>query len=85
MPEVSEIKDTVKKYVVQNFLEGESESELTDSTPLITGGILDSISTLQLVSFLEEQFMIRFQPNEVDKDYLDTINMIANFVQSKMS
>jgi len=38
------------------FLPGESPDELNDETPLITGGILDSISTLKLVVFLEEQF-----------------------------
>ena len=34
---------------------GEDPSELTETTPLITGGILDSFATMKLVMFLEER------------------------------
>jgi acyl carrier protein len=65
------------------LFESGGADELNDSTPLISGGILDSISTLQLVSFLEDNFKIEFQPNEIDQDNLNTISQIANFVRSK--
>ena len=53
---MDEIKSVVRDYILREFLPGEEPGELTDRTPLITGGILDSISTLKLVVFLEEQF-----------------------------
>lgn len=83
MDEIQEIKEVVRGYLLQNLFDSGSGDELTDSTPLISGGILDSISTLQLVSFLEEKFKIEFRPNEVDQDNLNTISRIANFVRSK--
>ena len=49
-----EIKPVVKKYLLEEFLQGASEDELADDTPLMSGGILDSISTTRLVAFLEE-------------------------------
>ena len=60
-PSMEELKDTIKEYVLKEFLPGENPSELTDSTPLITGGILDSLATLKLVVFLEERFHIKIQ------------------------
>ncbi|HEX5839574.1 MAG TPA: acyl carrier protein [Anaerolineales bacterium] len=81
---VQEIKDTVKKYILEEFLPGENPAELTDSTPLITGGILDSLATIKLVAFLEERFKIQIQAHETMIDYLDTVADIAQLVSSKM-
>src|SRR5690606_36276367 len=53
---MDEIKAAVHAYILQEFLPGEDPAELTEQTPLITGGILDSISTLKLVTYLEEHF-----------------------------
>jgi acyl carrier protein len=79
-----QIKDTVKSFILGEFLPGESPDQLTDSTPLVTGGVLDSIATLKLVSFLEEQFRIELAPHETDADHLDTIADIATLVESKL-
>jgi len=82
-PSMQELKDTIKEYVLKEFLPGENPSELTDSTPLITGGILDSLATLKLVVFLEERFQIKIQAHETMVDYLNTISDIAQLVDSK--
>lgn len=65
------------------FLPGEDPAELTDETPLISGGILDSIATLQLVMFMEERFRVSFEPHEVDKENLDSLNLIARLLKAK--
>ena len=78
-----EIRDTVKHYILDEFLPGEDPNELTDMTPLITGGILDSISTVKLVAFLEERFGIEFHAHEMNADYLNTLSDIVETVQSK--
>jgi acyl carrier protein len=81
---MQEIKNTVRAYILEEFLPGENPDALTDSTPLVTGGILDSIATLKLVSFLEEQYKIQLAPHETDADHLDTLGDIAALVQSKL-
>jgi len=78
------IKDAVKSYILKEFLPGEDPNELTDSTPLVTGGILDSLATLKLVSFLEEQYGIAVHAHEADVEHLDTVQDIAALVRSKM-
>lgn len=79
----AETKAAIKAYILNEFLPGEDPDELEDDTPLITDGILDSISTVQLVSFLEERFGIEFQAHEINVDYLNTISKIADTVASK--
>lgn len=77
------IAGTVHAYILEEFLPGAKSSELTETTPLITGGIVDSLATLKLVSFLEEQFGIVIEPHEASVDHLDTITQIAALVRSK--
>jgi acyl carrier protein len=79
----SDIEQVVRRYVLEEFLPGEDPNELTDSTPLITSGIMDSIKTLKLVAFLEETFSITLAAHETDAEHLDTIAQIAQLVRSK--
>jgi len=79
-----EIKAAVKDYILDEFLPGEDPDDLTPDTPLITGGILDSIATVKLVGFLEDRFGVRFQAHEMSADYLDTLDEIAAAVESKL-
>lgn len=82
---VQEIMDAVKAYILDEFLPGENPSELTETTPLITGGILDSLATIKLVVFLEERFKVEIQAHETMVDYLNTIQDIAQLVHAKLS
>ena len=81
---MEDLKKTVKQYILQEFLPGEDPGNLIDSTPLITGGILDSIGTVKLVAFIEERYGIEFQAHEVAVEHLNTLSAIADFVQAKL-
>ena len=77
------IAKVVHHFILHEFLRGEDPSELTDRTPLITGGVLDSISTLKLVVFLERQFGITVEAHEAGVEHLDSIRQIAALVNAK--
>jgi len=76
-------RTVIKNFIIKEFLPGEDPSELTDTTPLITGGVPDSIATLKLVMFIEEQYGLTLQAHEVDAEHLDTISQIAQLIRSK--
>jgi acyl carrier protein len=83
-PTLPDIRESVKQYILEEFLPGENPAALTDSTPLITGGILDSLATIRLVLFLEERFQIQIEAHETMVDYLNTISDVAQLVRSKL-
>jgi acyl carrier protein len=80
---MEDIAKVVQHFILREFLPGESPDELTAQTPLITGGILDSISTLKLVVFLEEHFGITVEAYEAGVEHLDTVQQIAELVTEK--
>ncbi len=80
----NEITTATKAFILKEFLPGEDPDELLDTTPLLSGGILDSISTVKLVGFLEDTYGIEFQAHEISEDHLDTLQLVAQLVQEKL-
>ena len=80
---MEEIQTVVRDYILREFLPGEDPAELTEETPLITGGILDSISTLKLVVFLEEHFVVTVEAYEAGVEHLDSIGQISRLIAEK--
>lgn len=78
-----QIEQPIREFILAEFLPGEDARELTDATPLISAGILDSIATLRLVEFLEKTFAIEMAAHETDAEHLDTIERIGRLVRSK--
>ncbi|HEY3824174.1 MAG TPA: acyl carrier protein [Bryobacteraceae bacterium] len=79
------IKEDLRQHILTEFLPGEKASNLKDDTPLRTSGILDSVATLKLVTFVEEQYGIEVEAHEAGVENFDTIDSIAALVQSKKS
>jgi acyl carrier protein len=83
--ESGNIKETVKEFILKEFLPDEAPENLSYSTALVTTGILDSLATLDLVSFLEETYGIKVAAHEVGVDHMNTIDEISSFVVSKQA
>ena len=81
---MQDIRQTVRHFILDNFLQGEDPSNLTDDTELKESGILDSLSTLKLVSFLEETFKVEFEANDLDAGNLASLVSIERLVRSKL-
>lgn len=84
MQNPEDVKATIKTYILEEFLPGEDPSELTDDVELMTMGILDSISVMQLVSFMEEKFNVSFDAHELSVDHMNTLEDITKLVASKL-
>jgi acyl carrier protein len=78
------VTEAVKAFILKEFLPGQDPEELTETTPLITSRILDSLATIKLVLFLEEQFRITLQAHETDVDHMNSLADITRLVQSKV-
>ena len=80
-----EIKVEVRKYVIENLVNDGPAISLSDTTPLITGGLIDSIGMISLVRFIESRFGIEFASREVDAHRLDTLEAIESLVFKKLT
>ncbi len=82
MLDENQLKDTVLKYVKNEYIDDEDEAEaLTADTPLISGGIVDSFSMVSLKVFLEKKYEIKIPDEDASPDAFDTVNRIVELVK----
>ncbi|HWO87543.1 MAG TPA: acyl carrier protein [Gemmatimonadales bacterium] len=79
----NDIQQMVREYILREFLPGVDASELSDTTPLISGGVLDSLATVKLVAALEETYGIEIQPHEASITHFNCVKDIAALVAAK--
>lgn len=79
------MKKSIRDYLVAEYLDEDEAATLTGDSALVSSGLIDSISVLQVVDFLEQTFKFEFEPHEVDHENLNTINLMVEFVKSKKS
>jgi acyl carrier protein len=77
------LNENLRQYILSEFLPGEKPSNLRDDTPLRTSGVLDSVATLRLVSFIEERYGIEVEAHEASVENFDSIQSIVAFINSK--
>ncbi len=80
---MSQVADTIRQFILTKYLPGESPENLRDDTPLRTSGVLDSLATLALISFIEQEYGIEVEAHETDVDNFDKIQDIVAFVERK--
>ena len=83
VPTTTEIATAIHRFLVEEF-HADVEGELTLETPLLSGGIVDSIALLKLIDHLEATYEIEVQAYEANADRMDTIVQIAELIHAKM-
>jgi acyl carrier protein len=58
--------------------------QLTNSDALLESGILDSQSVLEVVGFIEKQFSIHVEDDELVPENFQNIDAIVRFVESRV-
>jgi D-alanine--poly(phosphoribitol) ligase subunit 2 len=76
-----ELKDKIREYVVDEYVEEGEEIEVKDDTPLITGGLVDSFSMVSLKLFLETEYNVKIPDERATAEAFDTVNAIAALVR----
>jgi acyl carrier protein len=77
-----DVLETVKAYVVENFLFGD-DTKIGPKTDFLENGILDSTGVLELVGFLEEKFGIRVEDDELVPDNMNNLEKITLYISKK--
>jgi acyl carrier protein len=75
----------IRSFLAENFPLGEDPGKLDADASLLEAGIIDSTGVLELVGFVEENFGIRVEDEELLPENLDSIQNIVSFVERKRS
>jgi acyl carrier protein len=74
----------LKEFVINNFLFGKGDL-LENDTDFFDKGIIDSTGTLELVSFIEENYNISVLDNELIKENLSSLAKVNEYIKNKLA
>ena len=72
----------IRDYIRENFLYG-SKDQISDEGSLLDAGIIDSTGAMELVSFLESEFGVQIDDQDLVPENLDSIAAMTAFVTRK--
>ena len=77
------IKDKIRSYILENFLFTDDQSELNNEDSFMDQGIIDSTAVLELIFFIEEEFGVKVEAEEMVPENLDSVNKVTSFIERK--
>jgi acyl carrier protein len=78
---MDELTKMVRDYVIKEYLEEGDDREIGETTPLISGGIVDSFSMVSLKRFLEKKCSIQIPDADATPEAFDTVQSIVALVR----
>ncbi len=75
----------IRAFIFENFLFDEKDDALQNDTSFLEQGIIDSTGVLELVEWLEEEFDMTVDDEELIPENLDSVNLLSAYITKKTS
>jgi acyl carrier protein len=79
------IEKKVRGYILENYLFTDDQSVLSSEESFLDKGVIDSTGILEVISFLEGEFGIKVEDDEMMPENLDSVKNIVLFVNAKLA
>jgi acyl carrier protein len=76
-----DIRSDIRSFLKSSAPKGVS---FTDSDNLLTKGVIDSLRMLDMISFLEENYHIKIDEDELMPENFESVDAITRFVEQRI-
>lgn len=76
-------REQIRQYIIEASMC--DKEKITDETLIFEQGLLDSMGLLFLVQFLNDNFKVTTNDQELTKENFESINTIVSFVDIKLN
>jgi acyl carrier protein len=83
MLSTTEVLDSTRRYISENFLYARPDYVIDAGEPLLGRGIIDSLGVMEIVEFLNTEFGIVAQDDDMTEENFGTLAGIARFVVAR--
>jgi acyl carrier protein len=77
------LEEVINDYVSRELVQDASLLPLGNATSLLETGILDSLSLLRLVAFVQQRFGITVDDVDLVPEHFDSVNDICAYLRSR--
>ena len=74
--------DILAQYITTKILK-QPNRKLSETEPLISSGLIDSFSLVDLGLFVEDQFGVRLDDTELNAQTFDTLVQLAELIRQR--
>lgn len=74
--------DIIRHYIANDLL-NDTTLKITDTQDLLTTGVLDSISVMRLVAYLETEFGMTIPPEDVVLENFGSLEQMVGYMKGK--
>ena len=74
----------LEKYITTQILK-QPNRKLSAEEPLISSGLIDSFSLMDLALFVEDTFGVRIEDTELNANTFDNLTQLAALIESRKS
>ena len=78
---MDEISKVVLDYIIREYVQEGDDREVTETSPLISSGLVDSFSMVSLLRFLEKEYAIHIPDAAATPEAFDTVERIVALVR----
>jgi acyl carrier protein len=78
------VKQQLEHFITQELLLGQ-ETTIDPDQSLTASGIIDSLSLLRLIGFIEDTFQVEIEDTELSPDHFETLNVMVDLVEGKLN
>jgi acyl carrier protein len=82
MSDISGINPSIRSFILKKF-PAARKRKLDDLVPLLESGIIDSLGVLDLVGFLEQEFDVKINDDDLTPENFGNIERMVAFVRKK--
>lgn len=76
--------DTLARHITAEILHQPNRT-LAPDQPLLSGGIVDSFSLVDLAMYVEDTFGVHLDDSELNKETFDTLAQLAALIKSRQA
>jgi acyl carrier protein len=77
------VEAKIRNYILENYLFTDDQSALSSEESFLEGGLLDSTGILELIYFVEDEFGVSIEDEEMVPENLDSVKRIVAFIGRK--
>jgi len=78
-----DIEKRIKEFIVKSILKQPSRT-LNSSEPLISSGLIDSFSLVDLAVYVEDEFGVHIDDSELNSDTFDTMAQLIELINNRI-
>ena len=76
------MREQLRMFITTELMH-DPDYPLQDDESLLSGGLIDSFSLVQLQLFIDQQFGVRLDDTELTTDAIDNINDIVTLIKTR--